>query len=99
MANPSTAEIIKAVLERYHNTLQNLAGAESTDNRRLSFLAYAETLHTFALMPSLHWSDTDEGALHLNPFPNPGRFAIINEAGFKAAIDCGPKGIGAGPSH
>jgi hypothetical protein len=48
---------------------------------------------------NLHWSDNDESAVHLDPFPNPKEFLIGDLGPLKIAIDCGKPGIGVGPNH
>jgi hypothetical protein len=60
---------------------------------------HAKILAAIATAPSFHWSDSDEGAIHVDPFPNPARYGIAQIAGIKLAVDCGPAGIGIGPGH
>jgi hypothetical protein len=61
--------------------------------------ALAKVLAALALSPNLHWSATDEGKLHLDPFPNPQPYLIAGLDGHQIAIYCGPVGVGIGPEH
>jgi len=64
-----------------------------------AFAIQAEIMQIVLLSPSLHWAPTDEGAVHIDPFPNPDVWAIAEFGPLKAAVWCGPKGIGLGPGH
>jgi hypothetical protein len=68
----------------------------STTPIRIPILAFIEGMFHAV---DLHWSNTDEGATHLDPIPNPGRYLIGTVADRKLAIDCGPAGVGIGPGH
>ena len=56
-------------------------------------------LHLLGKIAKISWADTDAGAVHLDPFPNPKPWLIAELGLVKIAIFCGPAGIGIGPDH
>jgi hypothetical protein len=72
----------------------------SKDNYAAEALAIqAEIMEIVLSAPDFHWATTDEGAVHVDPFPNPEEWAIASFGPLKVAVWCGPKGIGIGPEH
>lgn len=57
----------------------------------------AGLLDIAANAPDFHWAATSEGAIVVDPFPNPDRYAIASLGPVKLAIDCGTKGISVRP--
>jgi len=110
--DPAVAHDIQSQLQRLRKEALELLATpslkltEQTSDRDLhlwttrnSLLLQSKLLEAIATSPDLHWSPSDEGALHVDPFPNPDRWAIASFGPIKIAIDCGPKGLGVGPGH
>jgi hypothetical protein len=72
---------------------------DTTIEPKAYIIAVKAILNQLQKATNVHWSDTDEGKMHVDPFPNPKQYLIGDLGPVGIAVNCGPSGIGIGPGH